>query len=104
MAGAPVALAGRVMGAMPGFFAQDPTQTIMGGALGAGGAGLASLAGRGLTALGRSPNINGPAAATAPVVPSAEDLAKVGGAQFDALRNSGATFDPAAVRGGANTV
>lgn len=101
MAGAPVALAGGVMGAMPGVFAQDPTQTVMGGALGAGGAAAAGLLGKAAMAAGRGLGLVAPAAATSAAVPTTAEALQTGGNQFNALRATGATFDPAAVQGAA---
>ena len=102
MAGAPVALAGGVMGAMPGVFAQDPTQTVMGGALGASGAAAAGLLGKAAMAAGRGLGLVAPAAATAPAVPTVQGALDLGGNQFNALRATGKDFPAADVRGAAN--
>lgn len=98
-AGLPVVAAGAVQGAAPAVFQGDPGGAALGGAIGAGAGAASQLLGRALLGLGRSVGVVSPAAPTAAAVPASQELLDTGGAQFDALRNTGATFPAATVRG-----
>lgn len=99
--GVPALVAGAVMGAAPGAFNGDPTQAVMGGALGTAGTAAAGLLGKAATGLGRMTGFVPPAAPTAAAVPTMQQALDLGGQQFNDLRATGATFPATDVRGAA---
>jgi len=96
MAGVPPVAAGAIQGGANGYAETgNPVNAALGAGVGALGAGAA----QGIGALARYLGILPKVAPTVAAAPTQQMLHDVGGQQFDALRASGATFDPIDVRG-----